>query len=79
MGEPTVTMDVRQAGGSVAVVDIKGEVTAACEPVLMSAWEKSHKQSADKLAMPLASGLIAGEAIMAIVIPVLIAMKLLSP
>jgi len=31
MGEPAVSMDVRQAGGSVAVVDIKGEVTAACE------------------------------------------------
>ena len=39
----------------------------------------STDHSADKLAMPLASGLIAGEAIMAIIIPALIAMKLLSP
>ncbi len=42
MSEPAVvTMDVRQAGGAVAVVDIKGEVTAACEPVLMSAYEEA--------------------------------------
>jgi len=39
VGTPAVSMDVRQVGGSVAVVDIKGEVTAACEPVLMSAHE----------------------------------------
>jgi anti-sigma B factor antagonist len=42
MSEPAVvTMEVRQAGGAVAVVDIKGEVTAACEPVLMSAYEEA--------------------------------------
>ena len=41
MGEPAVVMDVRQADGSMAVVDIKGEVTAACEPVLMSAYEEA--------------------------------------
>ena len=39
MGAPAITMDVRRIGDSVAVVDIKGEVTAACEPVLMSAYE----------------------------------------
>jgi anti-sigma B factor antagonist len=38
-GTSTVTMDVRHVGDSVAVVDIKGDVTAACEPVLMSAYE----------------------------------------
>ena len=37
------------------------------------------KPSADKLAMPLASGLIAGEAIMAIVVPALIALHVLAP
>jgi len=47
--------------------------------ILMSAWNRADKQSADKLAMPLASGLIAGEAVMAIVIPVLIAIGLISP
>jgi anti-sigma B factor antagonist len=28
-------------GDSVAIVDIKGDVTAACEPVLMSAYEEA--------------------------------------
>jgi anti-sigma B factor antagonist len=32
-------MDVRHVGDSVAVVDIKGDITAACEAVLMSAYE----------------------------------------
>jgi anti-sigma B factor antagonist len=39
MNAPVITMDVRRVGEEVAVVDIKGEVTAACEPVLMSAYE----------------------------------------
>lgn len=47
--------------------------------ILLSLWTKAHKKSADQLSMPLASGLIAGEAVMAIVIPLLIAVKLLSP
>ena len=49
MGEPAVSMDVRQAGGSVAVVDIKGEVTAACEPVLMSAYEEASSGGAARV------------------------------
>jgi uncharacterized oligopeptide transporter (OPT) family protein len=47
--------------------------------VLYSLWQRANPRSAGKLGMPLASGLIAGEAIMAIVIPVLIAAKFLSP
>jgi uncharacterized oligopeptide transporter (OPT) family protein len=47
--------------------------------VLMSLWNRADKKSADRLAMPLASGLIAGEAIMAIIIPALIAGHLLAP
>jgi anti-sigma B factor antagonist len=39
MSAPAITMDVRRIGDEVAVVDIKGDVTAACEPVLMSAYE----------------------------------------
>ena len=39
MDTSIVTMDVRRVGDSVAVVDIKGDVTAACEPVLMAAYE----------------------------------------
>lgn len=47
--------------------------------ILMSIWQRAHRKSADQIAIPLASGLIAGEALMAIVIPVLIAAKLVSP
>jgi len=47
--------------------------------ILMSLWTRANKESADKLGMPLASGLIAGEAVMAIVIPVLIAAKVIAP
>ena len=42
MSAPAITMDVRRIGDEVAVVDIKGEVTAACEPVLMSALSLIH-------------------------------------
>jgi uncharacterized oligopeptide transporter (OPT) family protein len=44
-----------------------------------SLWQRYDKKGADRLGMPLASGLIAGEAVMAIIIPVLIAIGLLSP
>jgi uncharacterized oligopeptide transporter (OPT) family protein len=47
--------------------------------LLMSLWRKQDPRSAERYAMPLASGLIAGEAIVAVVIPLLIAMKLLKP
>ncbi len=46
--------------------------------ILMSIWNRADKSSADKLAMPLASGLIAGEAVLAIVIPLLIAAGAIS-
>jgi putative OPT family oligopeptide transporter len=46
---------------------------------LASAWAKAHRPSYEKLATPLASGLIAGEAIVAVVIPLLIAIGLLQP
>jgi len=39
MGAPAITMDIRRISDSVAILDIKGEVTAACEPVLMAAYE----------------------------------------
>ena len=44
-------MDVRQAGNGVAIVDIKGEVTAACEPVLMAAYEESEGGGARRLVL----------------------------
>jgi anti-sigma B factor antagonist len=49
MGERALSMAVRHAGGSVAVVDIKGEVTAACEPVLMSAYEEASSEGATRV------------------------------
>jgi uncharacterized oligopeptide transporter (OPT) family protein len=36
-------------------------------------WEKAHKRSSDLYMVPLASGLIAGEALVAVIVPVLIA------
>lgn len=47
--------------------------------VLMSIWSRVNKRSAEQMAMPLASGLIAGEALMAIIIPALVAIKVLTP
>ena len=44
MDGTTVRMDVRHPDGPVSVIDIKGDVTAACEPELMSAYEKAASQ-----------------------------------
>ena len=41
MSEPVVTMDVRQAAPGVAIIDITGEVTAACEATLNKAHENA--------------------------------------
>lgn len=41
MEAPSVSMGVRHVDGDTAVVDINGEVTAACEPVLMSAYDEA--------------------------------------
>jgi anti-anti-sigma factor len=49
MGEQAVSMGVRHTGGPVAVVDIKGDVTAACEPVLMSAYEEASSAGAARV------------------------------
>ena len=47
--------------------------------VFASAWARAHRSSYRKLGTPLASGLIAGEAIVAVVIPLLIAVGFLEP
>ena len=46
--------------------------------LFVSLWSRANRQQADKLAMPLASGLIAGEALAAIVVPLIVALGLLS-
>src|SRR6202451_176323 len=51
MSAPVITMDVRRVGDSTAVVDIKGEVTAACEPVLMSAYEAAGGSATSRLVL----------------------------
>jgi anti-anti-sigma factor len=51
MDLPVVAMDVRQVGAATAVVDIKGEVTSACEPVLMGAYEEAEKLNARRLVL----------------------------
>jgi anti-sigma B factor antagonist len=38
MPELSVNMEVRKVGGGAAVIDIKGDLTAACEDVLMAAY-----------------------------------------
>jgi anti-sigma B factor antagonist len=50
-GEPRTSTDVRQVGDLAAVIDIKGEVTAASEPVLMSADEDPAAQGARRLVL----------------------------
>ncbi len=46
---------------------------------LLAGWQKVNRPGADRLAIPLASGFIAGEAIVAVIIPLLIAIGILSP
>jgi anti-sigma B factor antagonist len=51
MDGPVVTMHVRRVADTVAVVDIKGEVTAGCEPVLMSAYEEASEPGTSRLVL----------------------------
>jgi anti-sigma B factor antagonist len=51
MDAPVITMDVRRVGETTAVVDIKGEVTAACEPILMSAYEAAGGSATSRLVL----------------------------
>jgi anti-sigma B factor antagonist len=51
MDGPVVTMQVRRVADAVAVVDIKGEVTAGCEPVLMSAYEEASGPGTSRLVL----------------------------
>jgi len=46
--------------------------------LLGTLWARLDKRSSDRLSMPLASGLIAGEALAAIIVPVLVALGLLA-
>jgi anti-sigma B factor antagonist len=51
MDAAALTMDVRHVADGTAVVDIKGDVTAACEPVLMSAYEAAGGKDTSRLVL----------------------------
>ncbi len=51
MDAPVVGMEVRYPGAEVAVIDITGEVTAACEPVMMSAYETASGPDTRRLVL----------------------------
>jgi|SRR5579875_1127331 anti-sigma B factor antagonist len=51
MDKSTTSVGVRMADGQTSVIDIKGEVTAASEPALMSAYEEAERQGARRLVL----------------------------
>jgi anti-sigma B factor antagonist len=46
MTQGTVTMDVRKASDSASVIDIRGDITSACEDVLMDAYSRAEQARA---------------------------------
>jgi len=51
MGGVRTRADVREISDLAAVIDVKGDVTAASESVLMSAYEKAITQGAERLVL----------------------------
>jgi anti-sigma B factor antagonist len=51
MEERATRMDIRQADGRTAIIDIRGDVTASSESVLMSAYEEAAQQGARRLVL----------------------------
>ena len=51
MDESATRMDIRKADGLTAVIDIRGDVTAASEAILMSAYEDATRQGARRLVL----------------------------
>ena len=49
MTTPTLNLDVRSAGDSVAVIDIRGDVTAASEQPLSQAYDEATQLGAQAL------------------------------
>jgi anti-sigma B factor antagonist len=41
MNDAVLSMEVRHPSDGVAVIDIEGEVTATCEPIMMKAYEEA--------------------------------------
>ena len=55
MEESPTRMNIRQADGRTAVIDIRGDVTAASESALMSAQEEAARQGARRLVLNFSS------------------------
>ena len=51
MDESATRMDIRRADSLTAVIDIRGDVTAASEAILMSAYEDAARQGARRLVL----------------------------
>ena len=51
MDESPTRMDIRKADRLTAVIDISGDVTAASEAILMSAYEEAARQGARRLVL----------------------------
>ena len=51
MEESATRTDIRQADGRTTVIDIRGDVTAASESVLMSAYEEAARQGSHRLVL----------------------------
>ena len=51
MDESATRMDIRKADRLTAVIDIRGDVTAASEAILMSAYEDAVRQGARRLVL----------------------------
>ncbi|MGO9781581.1 MAG: STAS domain-containing protein [Streptosporangiaceae bacterium] len=51
MEERATRMDIRQADGRTAIIDIRGDVTASSESVLMPAYEEAARQGARRLVL----------------------------
>jgi anti-sigma B factor antagonist len=45
MPELSVSMNVRKAGNSASIIDIKGDLTSACEDVLMNAYSEAGEEN----------------------------------
>ena len=51
MDKSVTSMEVRKADGLTSVIDIRGDVTAASEPALMSAYDEAARQGARRLVL----------------------------
>jgi anti-sigma B factor antagonist len=51
MPELAVTMTARSVGDAASVIDIKGDVTAACEDVLMEAYKQAGAERAKAIVL----------------------------